>query len=155
MSIRNATIADIPELVRLREILAARMAADTHPPEDGWQDAYATELTARLGDDDVAVLVIDAPDGTLAACGIGFVFHRFPGPGLPDGRFGYILGMTTAPPHRRRGYGRAILDALMSWYAARGVTRVDLHATSDGEPLYRSYGFTSRYPGLTWTAPHP
>jgi len=156
MKIRSATPDDIPELVRLREILADRMSADAgdYGSYDGWQDAYARSLRDRLGAPDVAVFVIDRPDGDgLAACGMGFIYERFPGPGLPDGRFGYVLGMTTDPAYRRRGYGRAILDALLDWYRANGVRRVDLHATSDGEPLYRAFGFAARYPGLTWVDP--
>lgn len=154
MPVRAATPADIPELVRLREVLATAMADGSgRPPADGWQEAYAGSLAERLADQDVAVLVVDGPGGTLAACGIGFIFHRFPGPGLPDGRFGYILGMATDPRHRRKGYGRAVMDALMAWYRDNGVARVDLHATSDGEPLYRSFGFTQPYPALTWSSP--
>ncbi|WP_157249459.1 GNAT family N-acetyltransferase [Nonomuraea typhae] len=154
MTVRAATRADIPELVRLREVLADRMAEDAgHPADDNWQEPYATSLNERLGDPDVAVLVIDGDtDGTLAACGIGFVFQRFPGPGRWDGRFGYILGMATDPGHRRRGHGRAIMNALMAWYRDNDVTRVDLHATADGEPLYRSLGFTQPYPAMTWFA---
>lgn len=156
--VRAATVADIPELVRLREILDRRMRADEggYPVYDGWQEAYARSLRERLGDRDVAILVIDRPDGDgLAACGMGFIYERFPGPVLPDGRFGYVLGMTTDPAYRRRGYGRAILAALLDWYRANGVRRVDLHATADGEPLYRAFGFTARYPALTWIDPTP
>lgn len=156
MKVRAAAPHDIPELVRLREVLDARLRADPdgYPAHDGWQDAYARSLRDRLGAPDVAVLVIDRPDGDgLAACGMGFIYRRFPGPVLPGGRFGYVLGMTTDPAYRRRGYGRAILDALLGWYRANGVWRVDLHATSDGEPLYRGYGFTARYPALTWVDP--
>ncbi|WP_184967746.1 GNAT family N-acetyltransferase [Nonomuraea endophytica] len=152
VTVRPATRADIPELVRLREVLADRMAEDAGAPaDDDWQEPYAKSLHERLGDPDVAVLVIDGDDG-LAACGIGFIFQRFPGPGRWDGRFGYILGMATDPRHRRQGHGRAIMDALMSWYRDNDITRVDLHATSDGEPLYRSMGFTQPYPALTWLA---
>ncbi|GAA5084039.1 GNAT superfamily N-acetyltransferase [Thermocatellispora tengchongensis] len=115
----------------------------------GWRDAYARSLAERLHDDDVAVFVVDAPGGGLAACGIGFVFRRFPGPGLPDGRFGYILGMTTDPAHRRRGHARAIMRALLDWYRDKKVARIDLHATSDGDPLYREFGFSMDYPGLS------
>ena len=103
--VRAATVADIPELVRLREILGERMSADPggYPAHDGWQEAYARSLRERLGDRDVAILVIDRPDGDgLAACGMGFIYERFPGPVLPDGRFGYVLGMTTDPAYRRR-----------------------------------------------------
>ncbi|MEU0569433.1 hypothetical protein ABZ297_29215 [Nonomuraea sp. NPDC005983] len=32
----------------------------------------------------------------------------------------------------------------------RAATAADLHATSDGEPLYHAFGFTTHYPGLSW-----
>ncbi|GAA2861028.1 GNAT family N-acetyltransferase [Streptosporangium fragile] len=152
MSVRGATPEDIPELVRLREILADRMARDGGAPvSGGWQEAYADSLALRLDDPDTAVYVVDAPGDGLAACGIGLIFQRFPGPALPDGRHGYVQGMTTDPRHRRRGHSRAILLALLGWYRDRGIGKVDLHATSDGEPLYRALGFVEDgYPPLTW-----
>ncbi|GIH77328.1 GNAT family N-acetyltransferase [Planobispora longispora] len=155
MSVREATPDDIPELVRLREILADRMAQDgSLPVESRWQESYADSLRDRLGTSDTAVFVVDAPAGGLASCGIGLIFDRFPGPSLPDGRYGYIQGMTTDPGHRRRGHSRAVMTALMEWYRARGIRKVDLHAISDGEPLYREFGFVEDgYPSLTWRAP--
>jgi GNAT superfamily N-acetyltransferase len=152
MSVRDATLEDIPELVRLREVLADRMAQDgSYPVEEEWQEAYAASLGERLGSSDTAVYVVDAPTEGLAACGIGLIFERFPGPSLPDGRYGYVQGMTTDPGHRRRGHGRAIIGALLEWYRDSGVRRVDLHATSDAEPLYRQFGFVDDgYPSLTW-----
>lgn len=152
MSVRTATPEDIPELVRLREILADRMAQDgSYPIDEHWQEAYADSLKERLGSADTAVYVVDAPTGGLAACGIGLIFGRFPGPTLPDGRCGYIQGMTTDPAHRRQGHGRAIMSALLDWYRDGEVRRVDLHATSEAEPLYRELGFVDDgYPSLTW-----
>ncbi|MER5624088.1 GNAT family N-acetyltransferase [Streptosporangium sp. NPDC002544] len=152
MNVRDATTRDIPELVRLREILADRMARDgTLPIEEEWQQAYAESLEERLGSLDTAVYVVDSPEKGLAACGIGLIFDRFPGPSLPDGRYGYIQGMTTDPRHRRRGHGRAIMGALLEWYRDSGIRRVDLHATSDAESLYRRLGFVDDgYPSLTW-----
>ncbi|GAA4202467.1 GNAT family N-acetyltransferase [Streptosporangium oxazolinicum] len=152
MSVREAIPEDIPELVRLREVLADRMAQDgSYPIDEAWQGAYAESLEERLGSSDTAVYVVDAPGAGLAACGIGLIFQRFPGPSLPDGRYGYVQGMTTDPRHRRRGHGRAIMGALLEWYRGSGVHRVDLHATSDAEPLYREFGFVDDgYPSLTW-----
>jgi hypothetical protein len=34
------------------------------------------------------------------------------------------------------------MAALLDWYQQRGVARVGLAASTDGEPLYRSLGFT-------------
>ncbi|WP_344743043.1 hypothetical protein [Streptosporangium vulgare] len=44
------------------------------------------------------------------------------------------------------------MGALLGWYATRTRSaRVDLHATSDAEPLYRQLGFVDDgYPSLTW-----
>ena len=55
--------------------------------------------------------------------------------------------------HRRQGLALAVFDSLMGWFAASGVKRVDLHASTMGEPLYRSYGFADpRQPELRWRA---
>jgi GNAT superfamily N-acetyltransferase len=45
------------------------------------------------------------------------------------------------PEFRRRGLARAIMVALLDWFEAARVPVVELHATDEGEPLYRSLGF--------------
>lgn len=50
--------------------------------------------------------------------------------------------MSTDPDFRQRGYGRATLAELLTWMRSTGITTVDLHATPDGEHLYRQMGFT-------------
>ncbi len=49
--------------------------------------------------------------------------------------------MSTDARYRGRGFARATTEALLDWFAERGVTRVDLHATPDAEHLYRDLGF--------------
>jgi hypothetical protein len=44
---------------------------------------------------------------------------------------------------------RAVTITLLDWFAARQVPSVELHATPDGESLYRALGFEQGwYPGL-------
>jgi ribosomal protein S18 acetylase RimI-like enzyme len=57
--------------------------------------------------------------------------------------------MATDPDHRRSGHARAVFEAILAWLGERCVGNVELHATVEGEPLYRAYGFYSpRYPQL-------
>ncbi|AXI79249.1 GNAT family N-acetyltransferase [Peterkaempfera bronchialis] len=60
--------------------------------------------------------------------------------------FGFVLNVCTDPTQRRRGHVRACTEALLGWFDAHGVTRVDLHATAEAEPLYRRLGFRPRHP---------
>lgn len=35
-----------------------------------------------------------------------------------------------------------LFPALLDWYRARGIRTIDLRASAQGEPLYKSLGFT-------------
>jgi len=62
---------------------------------------------------------------------------------------GDILNMYTLPHARRQGVGRIILEALVAEARSRGVSKIGLHTSKDGEHLYRSFGFSEpQYPYL-------
>ncbi|GAA4631281.1 hypothetical protein GCM10023196_060090 [Actinoallomurus vinaceus] len=142
--IRAATVPDIPELVRLRALLFAGLGDHgwgAPPSGEEWRRACADALGERLTDDSAKILVIDG-DAGLAACGIGTIDRRLPSPYTPSGLIGHVYGVVTDPAYRRRGHSRSIMHGLLDWFTERGIRRVDLTASPDGEPLYRSLGFT-------------
>jgi GNAT superfamily N-acetyltransferase len=96
-----------------------------------------------MGEGRTGVFVADAEEpGRLASCVAATIFERLPGPRNPGAkRAAYVQWMCTDPPYRRRGLGRAVLTALLDWLWAEGVSCIELHATADGNPLYRSFGF--------------
>jgi ribosomal protein S18 acetylase RimI-like enzyme len=47
----------------------------------------------------------------------------------------------TVPEHRRRGLARQVMLRLLDAARALKLDVVELHATEDGYPLYRSLGF--------------
>lgn len=108
-------------------------------------------LEEKLGaTDTVRILVVDGDD-RLAACGIGTVERWFPGPHNRNGLVGHVIGVVTDPAYRRRGHSRAIMRGLLDWFREREVSRVDLYASADGEPLYRALGFVDHPdPSLYW-----
>ncbi|MER7670461.1 GNAT family N-acetyltransferase [Kitasatospora sp. NPDC096128] len=148
IKVRPATPDDAPELVRLRNLMLEAMPAMAAAAGPGpWQATAERLLRERLAVPaeqlTMPVFVVDAPDrpGRLAACAVGTLEHRLPGPGNPDGLFGSVFNICTDPDQRRRGYARACTEALLDWFDGRRVGRIDLHASSGGEALYRSLGF--------------
>lgn len=139
LTARLATVDDIPELVRLREVMWTSMglAAD----DDGWRSACADVLEGWIRSGSAAAAVVDGPDGGLVACGVGSVDQRLPGSSNPTGRYGYIANMVTEPAYRGRGLAGVVLGALLEWFTDQGIRTVDLHASAQGEPVYRAAGF--------------
>lgn len=140
--VRAAVPADAGELIRLRAIMLAGLTG-AEPADGPWQQTGATLLRERL-DAGFTAFVVDDPGvpGRLAACVVGIVEQRLPSPGNPTGRAGYVFSVATDPRHRRRGYSRACMRALLRWYADHDVTAVELHTSAAAEPLYASLGFT-------------
>jgi GNAT superfamily N-acetyltransferase len=62
---------------------------------------------------------------------------------------GDILNMYTVPFARRKGISALILEQLLAEARRRGVSKVSLHTSKDGEKLYRKFGFSEPvYPVL-------
>jgi ribosomal protein S18 acetylase RimI-like enzyme len=140
--VRRAGPDDADELMRLRAVMLAGMPGAA-PSEPGpWLQVGAGVLRRQLSDpaDQLAAFVVDSPEG-LAACVVGAIDERLPGPRNPSPWKGYVYNVATDPAYRRRGFSRACMQALLDWFAGREIHTVDLRASIDGEPLYKSLGF--------------
>jgi ribosomal protein S18 acetylase RimI-like enzyme len=115
------------------------------PATGEWQATGAALLRTHLIEGleaRMAAFVVDRDDAPgLAACALGQIDERLPGPGDPTGLRGYVYNVATRAAHRRRGYSRACMTALLAWFDDRRVDYVDLRASPDGEPLYAGLGF--------------
>ncbi|BAJ30567.1 MULTISPECIES: GNAT family N-acetyltransferase [Kitasatospora] len=140
---RPAVPADAEQLVELRALMFEAMRGEAAPGP--WQRTAADLLTRRLAEPErrLQAYVTDDPEhpGRLTSCAVGTLEQRLPAPGHPDGLFGFVFNVCTRPEHRGRGLARACTGALLGWFDAAGATRVDLHATADGQALYRGLGF--------------
>jgi GNAT superfamily N-acetyltransferase len=146
MTARPARPEDADDVIRLASIMYEAMGLDHSPPE--WRANAERMIRERSGGEDCAVFVSE-DGGRVVSCGGVTVATRLPGPGNPSARSAYIQWMATDPGHRRRGHARAVFEAILAWLREQGVANVELHATPEGEPLYRSHGFDDpRYPQL-------
>lgn len=137
--VRQAVEYDLVELVRLQALRSGDLDGDG-------LDSLAVALWEQLTADDVRVLVVDAEDEGLAACGIGAVGPRPLRPGLPGSRTGYVTGVVTDPGHRRHGHSRTVIGGLLAWFRDHDVSRVELRAPVESAPsvLRHSFPVSSR-----------
>jgi len=138
LEIRPAMRQDIPEIIMLRsELLTfARgkpvsvedIAAFKHFYEDIW-DGINPMYFVCVSDSSIAGQV-----------GVS-IFPGLPSAKNPAGICGYIYDVSVKPAKRRKGIARALIYRALKYSKAKGVGYLSLHATSLGEPLYRSLGF--------------
>lgn len=73
---------------------------------------------------------------------------------ISRGLMGYIMNMYTLPSYRNRGIGTEILDLLKEEAKEREVGFLHLHASRDGDSIYRRGGFRDHeLPELVFEVP--
>lgn len=146
METRLAVPDDAAELVRLRALMFESMGVDALG--SGWRSACLAHLRERLEDGRLLGALVEAPDGSgLASSGVAELSRTIPSPSNPSGLCAYLSSLSTDPRWRRRGMARRVLQMILYRLEQDGVGRIELHATEDGMPLYRSVGFVDRQGG--------
>ncbi|WP_163511005.1 GNAT family N-acetyltransferase [Fodinicola acaciae] len=151
MDARRATVADAAALTRMRALMLEAMGADVGAPDAPWRKAAEDWFAEQLARTDTfAAFVVDDPDLGVVCSAAGICDRHAPGPANLDGLSGHVFNVSTDPRRRRRGLARLCVTALLGWFREEsGVAAVGLHATGDGEALYRSVGFAEpRFPEL-------
>ena len=145
MVVEQATLADLDQLVRLR---LAYLTEDFGTLTDEQSLEVRTELPAyfqhHLQHDLLAFVARDDldEDERIVSCAWLLLVPKPSSPRFPRGRTGVLFNVYTDPAHRRRGLARRVMGALIEEAYRRQLDVLELNATDDGYPLYRSLGFT-------------
>jgi GNAT superfamily N-acetyltransferase len=137
-TIRDATTADIPAIVRhrLRMFEDMGVAVDTRTVSA----AFATWLDVHLPAGTYRAWLVEHHDRVVAGGGMS-VLPWPPGPRELSGRLPIVYNVYTEPAHRRRGLARAIMQAMHAWCLQAGYRTVGLAASDEGRSLYDSLGY--------------
>ncbi len=145
--VRRATPADIPELVELRIAFDLELAGPLPAARAGEHRAsIETYLRSHVPDGRYRMWVADAGGAVVGMAGM-VVIDRPPHPRSRRAPEAMVFNVMTAPAWRRRGVGRAVMEALIADSRALGCRRLVLRSSDDGSHLYAALGFED--PG-TW-----
>jgi GNAT superfamily N-acetyltransferase len=139
---RKATLADVPELARLRiDFLKEVQSPETHLVSAAELNKILQDFFYQYLATDEIVAWLAVVDGEVVSTS-GLCFSRIiPGFTLLDGRVAYIMNIYTLPDWRKKGIGRQVFYHILEAAKERGYKRVLLHATEDGRPVYEKFGF--------------
>ncbi|HEU5217237.1 MAG TPA: GNAT family N-acetyltransferase [Gemmatimonadales bacterium] len=145
---RPADETDIPALAHHRAAMFRDMGALASHREESMVRATVSYLREALPRGEYLAWV--AQDSAVPAAIIGGAGVQLrpilprPRPGADELELGpeaIVLNVYVEPAWRRRGVADALMGALLSTLAARGIRRVVLHASDDGRHLYQRLGF--------------
>ncbi|WP_430869081.1 GNAT family N-acetyltransferase [Demequina aurantiaca] len=145
---RPAVASDAAEIVHLGALMYKAVGA---APTPMWA-VDSTKLVAERIGEDLIGMVIDAPEGGLACCGLVNVAPRLPRPGARSHHMGYVQWVSTAPQHQYKGYARAVMDALLQETDSRGIEVLELHASPQGRHMYEELGFFVKGDNIAMTS---
>lgn len=132
--IRAATLDDHRQLAEARNAAFAETWSGTQ---------YRDEVMTKPGYDPERELLVEAPDGRVAAFTVVWIDAR--------NRTGLFEPVGTHPEHQRRGLARALVLHGLAVMAAAGMTTAVVEhevANEAAAALYRSLGFTIKHQTL-------
>jgi GNAT superfamily N-acetyltransferase len=139
--IRCATVDDAAVIARHRAAMFYEMKSVNEIESASILSASIPQLSEMLASGDYLGWLVECEENIIAGGGV-MMRRLLPRPGnLQGGEEAYILNVYTEPEHRRRGLARKIMETILTWCYERGVARVTLHPSDEGEPLYCSLGF--------------
>jgi GNAT superfamily N-acetyltransferase len=140
-SIRPATQADAPEILRQRIRMMEDMGMGTEEQHAAIRNATLHFLTEALARGKYRGWLAENEMGEPVAGG-GVLLVDWP-PSALDGKDlrPYVINMYTDPAYRRQGLARHIMDQILTFLQEEGFSVARLNASEDGRPLYESLGF--------------
>ncbi len=145
LSIGQASVADIRALEQLR---MDYLKEDFGELTDEQQEMLLAEIDPYLRwhlGTGLMVFVARDDEAGIVSCAWLLLIEKPPSPRFPHGRTGTLFNVYTVPEFRRRGLASKVMDALIEDARLRHLDLLELNATEDGYPLYRSLGFRNAH----------
>jgi GNAT superfamily N-acetyltransferase len=140
LRIREATLNDIPDLLRHRRGMYEDMGYDDEASLVAMTETSRPYVRDAMtnGTQHAWVAVID---NRVVGGGLVIVSPWLSHPYDRQCRQVTVLNMYVEPEFRRQGIARRLMQTMIDWCRKEGFVNVSLHASKSGRPLYESLGF--------------
>jgi ribosomal protein S18 acetylase RimI-like enzyme len=140
-SVRKATFADIPDLVKLRRLMFESMGYTDSNDLRASDLAVEEYFKSTIPTGTFQGWIAESSTGEILGSGGVVIDQHPPGPNNFTGKIAYIMNLCTYPEHRQRGIGRRIMEEIITWIKQANIEQASLHATDIGKRLYLDLGF--------------
>lgn len=143
MEYKRATFADMKQIVKLRLAFLREDHKELTTEQAKQIEESLPQYFEKHLNHDITVYL--AMDGDQAVSSVFLLVIEKPAnPTFISGKTGVILNVYTHPDYRRKGIAKKLMNMAMEDGKEQNLSYLDLEATSDGEPLYASIGFTKK-----------
>lgn len=80
-------------------------------------------------------------ENDIVSCAFLLIVEKPMSPSFITGKTGTVLNVYTKPEYRHKGYAKKLMTMMLEDAAVLDVSVIELKATEDGYPLYKSIGF--------------
>jgi len=140
MTIRPASLDDIPEILRQRRAMYEDMEYHDSAALTAMADLSADYLAKHMAEGSFRAWLASDANRIVAGAAL-IVTPWLAHPYDLECRRATILNVYTYPEYRRRGIARQLLLAILDDCHRENLAGVTLHASRDGRHLYESLGF--------------
>ncbi|MCD7935460.1 MAG: GNAT family N-acetyltransferase [Tannerellaceae bacterium] len=133
-------IRDMDVLTNLRFAFLSEMSS---VPEEEWvsvKSQLRSYFERHIRRDDFVALGVSLA-GEIVSCAFLIVDERPGSLSSPNGLTGTILNVFTYPQYQRKGFGLAVMEAIIEESKERNLSVLSLSSTEAGKRLYEKLGF--------------
>lgn len=152
LTYRAAHIEDLESLIELRVEFLEEANGKPHEDPDSLRADLRSYFSQHLVAGSFVAWLCEHVGEIVATSGISF-YDLPPSYSNSNGKVGYIMNMYTKPPFRGKGIARSLFIKMLDEGTKRNVGKFVLHATKDGEYLYKQHGFSMSGDEMILTAP--
>ncbi|WP_251009410.1 GNAT family N-acetyltransferase [Bacillus sp. ISL-39] len=140
----KVSLLHMEKVINLRLALLKELGELNSPREEQLMETSTREyLESALSKNEFISYIAEKGEEPVGISGI-VIFKRPPYLENLKGIEAYILNMYTVPLYRGLGLAKELLELCIEECKESGVKRIWLHASEDGEPLYKKMGFVNK-----------